>query len=53
MLLVCRTPPRSDRLDAPERSRLMVVGLFPKGFKEGKRKIAVLVLILLALVMML
>lgn len=30
MLLVCRTPPRSDLFDAPLRSRLIVVSLLPK-----------------------
>ena len=36
MLLVCSTPPRSDLFDAPERSRLIVVGLFPKASRKAK-----------------
>jgi hypothetical protein len=35
MLFVCRTPPRSDLFDAPERSRLIVVSLFPKACRKA------------------
>src|SRR4051812_17026889 len=34
MFPVCRTPPRSDLFDAPERSRLIVVSLFPKAVRK-------------------
>src|SRR5688500_9418200 len=36
MLFVWRTPPKSDLLDAPERSRLIVVSLFPKACRNAK-----------------
>src|SRR3954451_18401368 len=35
MFPVCRTPPRSDLFDAPERSRLIVVSLFPKAVRKA------------------
>ena len=36
MLLVCRTPPQSERLVAPARSRAMVVSLLPKASRKEK-----------------
>ena len=35
MLLVWRTPPRSDLFDAPARRRLMVVSLLPKASRKA------------------
>jgi hypothetical protein len=35
MLLVWRTPPRSDLFDAPARRRLMVVALLPKASRKA------------------
>ena len=35
MLLVWRTPPRSDLFDAPARSRLIVVSLLPKASRKA------------------
>jgi hypothetical protein len=35
ILLVCRTPPRSDLFDAPARSRLIVVSLFPNACRKA------------------
>src|SRR5260221_5127523 len=38
MLLVWRTPPRSDLFEAPARSRLIVVSLLPKASRNAKGK---------------